>query len=197
LKQQRDTDAWRNINKGYNQVNRSQNPQSKKPFKATPILKSPEPIYKANPKPPIKPKAKKRSSKKVAFQESTNPSTIDPELVSEPLDLPPKIKWSSNPADFPKITNELYFGSLIGEGSFAKVFEGFDKSKKRRVAIKVIKKKVYMDKKKEYLMQNEVDIMWATRKVPEIVQVSRVLEDYKRVSIQSYTIAPNFLRYSL
>jgi hypothetical protein len=67
-------------------------------------------------------------------------------------DQPPKILWSSDPQDYPKITSELYFGSLIGEGSFAKVFEGFDKTHKKRVAIKVIKKKVYMDKKKEYLM---------------------------------------------
>jgi serine/threonine protein kinase len=94
--------------------------------------------------------------------------------------------WSSDPADYPKITSELYFGSLIGEGSFAKVFEGFDKKLKKRVAIKVIKKKVYMNKKKEYLMQNEVDILWSTRKVPEIVEVFRVLEDYKRVSIQIF-----------
>jgi serine/threonine protein kinase len=41
---------------------------------------------------------------------------------------------------------------LIGEGSFAKVFEGFDKIDKRPVAIKVIKKNVYIEKKKEYLL---------------------------------------------
>lgn len=70
---------------------------------------------------------------------------------------------------------------MIGEGSFAKVFEGFDKILKQHVAIKVIKKDVYMEKKKEYLMQNEVDILWSTRNVPEIIQVLRVLEDYKRV----------------
>ena len=76
-------------------------------------------------------------------QESTNPCTIEVEVIPETPDLPPpQIKWSSDPADYGKITSELYFGNLIGEGSFAKVFEGFDKVNKRPVAIKVIKKKI-------------------------------------------------------
>jgi hypothetical protein len=73
-------------------------------------------------------------------------------MLSEKIDTAPKLLWSSDPNDFPKITAELYFGELIGEGSFARVFEGVDRIAKTHVAIKVIKKDVYMEKKKEYLM---------------------------------------------
>lgn len=88
------------------------------------------------------------------------------------------IKWTSD--SWPSLEEELFFGKCIGEGSFAKVYEGFDKLLKRWVAIKIIKKKHFIRKNKQYLIQNEVDIIAALAH-KNIIKFERLVEDHKRV----------------
>ena len=88
------------------------------------------------------------------------------------------IIWESDV--WPNIEDELYFGRCIGEGSFAKVYEGYDKKLKIWVAIKVIKKKYFTNKKKRVLIEQEVEIL-AEMDHPNIIRFLRLLEDHKRV----------------
>ena len=92
------------------------------------------------------------------------------------------IKWESN--QWPKIETHLVFGQCIGEGSFAKVYHGFDKRLKKSVAIKIIKKKLFKSEKKRRLVQMEVDIL-AKMRHKNIVHFERLLEDHKRVRLST------------
>jgi hypothetical protein len=90
-----------------------------------------------------------------------------------------QIQWESS--EWPKIEANLIFGQCIGEGSFAKVYDGFDKILKKAVAVKVIKKKHITSEKKRRLVQMEVDII-AQMNHKNVVKFERLLEDHKRVS---------------
>lgn len=81
------------------------------------------------------------------------------------------------------IRTELKFGDCLGQGSFAKVYDGFDKSLKRPVAIKVIDKRKIRDHeiKKKALIEEEVSI-FSRMSHPNIVRFIRLLEDVKRVA---------------
>lgn len=80
------------------------------------------------------------------------------------------------------IRAELKFGDCLGQGSFAKVYEGFDKKLKIPVAIKVIDKRKIKDSevKKKALIEEEVYI-FSKLDHPNIVKFLRLVEDAKRV----------------
>ena len=81
------------------------------------------------------------------------------------------------------IRTELKFGDCLGQGSFAKVYEGFDKRLKIPVAIKVIDKRKIKDTetKKKALIEEEIYI-FSKMDHPNIVKFIRLIEDFKRVS---------------
>lgn len=89
-----------------------------------------------------------------------------------------QIKWEGH--RWPDIQSQLLFGQCIGEGSFAKVYDAFDKILKKAVAVKVIKKKMFKSSKKRKLVQMEIDIL-SSLDHPNIVKFYRMLEDHKRV----------------
>lgn len=102
------------------------------------------------------------------LQGSTN-VTLDSELT---------IQWRDDiQLDIEK---ELCFNSCLGQGSFAKVYEGVDKKTKNRVAIKVIDKRKILDLKRRNLIQTEVTLL-ARMKHPNIGEFYRLIEDHKRL----------------
>lgn len=80
------------------------------------------------------------------------------------------------------IRTELKFGDCLGQGSFAKVYEGFDKKLKIPVAIKVIDKRKIKDTetKKKALIEEEIYI-FSRMDHPNISKFIRLIEDVKRV----------------
>lgn len=115
-------------------------------------------------------------------EETTKPET-------ESLMPNTMIKWSSD--SWPNLEEELFFGKCIGEGSFARVYEGFDKVLKKWVAIKIIKKKHFVRKNKQYLIQNEVDIIAAINH-KNVIKFERLVEDHKRVNFFFQNFFKNF-----
>ena len=89
-----------------------------------------------------------------------------------------KILWEND--EWPKILSHLHFGHCLGQGSFAKVYEGFDKLYKKQVAIKVIEKKRLKDKKRRGFVEKELKIL-SMMNHNSIVKMIRLLEDHKRV----------------
>lgn len=100
-----------------------------------------------------------------------------------------QIKWESY--KWPDIQSQLLFGQCIGEGSFAKVYDAFDKVLKKAVAVKVIKKKMFKSSKKRRLVQMEIDIL-SSLDHPNIVKFYRMLEDHKRVKKIIFFSKKNF-----
>jgi serine/threonine protein kinase len=80
------------------------------------------------------------------------------------------------------VEQELSFVSCLGQGSFAKVYEGYDKRLRQRVAIKVIDKRKIQEPKRRGLIQTEVNIL-ARMKQKNIVEFYRLVEDHKRLFI--------------
>lgn len=91
------------------------------------------------------------------------------------------VRWA-DALDGQDIRTELKFGDCLGQGSFAKVYEGFDKRLKIPVAIKVIDKRKIKDSetKKKALIEEEIYIFSRMKHV-NIVKFIRLLEDIKRV----------------
>ena len=101
----------------------------------------------------------------------------------QPLQQSPEatVRWA-DALDGQDIRTELKFGDCLGQGSFAKVYEGFDKRLKAPVAIKVIDKRKIKDTetKKKALIEEEIYI-FSKMEHPNIVKFIRLLEDVKRV----------------
>ena len=117
------------------------------------------------------------------FQGQKSEST---RLTMEKSAIPNTIKWDLSPGErWDKIEQNLLFGQCIGEGSFARVYDGFDKTLKQAVAIKVIKKKMFKTEKKRKLVQLEIDIL-SKMIHPNVVKFERLLEDHKRVNIHNF-----------
>lgn len=93
------------------------------------------------------------------------------------------VKWADN-LDGQDIRTELRFGDCLGQGSFAKVYEGYDKKNQMEVAIKVIDKRKIKDNetKKKALIEEEIYI-FSRMNHPNIAKFIRLLEDVKRVSL--------------
>lgn len=80
------------------------------------------------------------------------------------------------------IEKELTFTNCVGQGSFAKVYEGVDRKSKQQVAIKVIDKRKIVDVKRRQLIQTEVNLL-ARMKHRHISEFYRIIEDHKRIFI--------------
>lgn len=80
------------------------------------------------------------------------------------------------------VERELAFTSCLGQGSFAKVYDGYDKKSKQQVAIKVIDKRQITEPKRRALIQTEVSIL-ARMKHNNITEFFRLVEDHKRLFI--------------
>jgi Protein kinase domain len=104
---------------------------------------------------------------------------------SAPVELPtgdfPTVIWADQ-LNGEDIRTELKFGDCLGQGSFAKVYEGFDKRLKIPVAIKVIDKRKIKDNetKKRQLIEEELFIFCRLNH-KNIVKFIRLVEDTKRV----------------
>lgn len=80
------------------------------------------------------------------------------------------------------VEKELTFTSCLGQGSFAKVYDGLDKRLNMKVAIKVIDKRKILEPKRRALIQTEVNIL-ARMKHKNIAEFHRLIEDHKRLFI--------------
>ncbi len=92
------------------------------------------------------------------------------------------VKWQDNLAG-EDVRTELRFGDCLGQGSFAKVYEGYDKRLKLAVAVKVIDKRKIKEgeTKKKSLIEEEILIL-SKMDHPNIVKLLRIVEDAKRVA---------------
>lgn len=102
-----------------------------------------------------------------------------------PVEMPagdfPTVIWADQ-LNGEDIRSELKFGDCLGQGSFAKVYEGFDKRLKIPVAIKVIDKRKIKENetKKRQLIEEELYIFCRLNH-KNIVKFIRLVEDTKRV----------------
>jgi len=101
-----------------------------------------------------------------------------------------EIKWDGE--DWPRILSQLHFGHCLGQGSFAKVYEGIDKIAKKQVAIKVIDKRRIKDKKRRVLVEKEVSIL-SRMNHKNIVKLEKLLEDHKRIFLVTELCGSNTL----
>jgi Protein kinase domain len=122
----------------------------------------------------------------------TNNSSISTTAIPRkpaPVELPtgdfPTVIWADQ-LNGEDIRTELKFGDCLGQGSFAKVYEGFDKRLKIPVAIKVIDKRKIKDNetKKRQLIEEELFIFCRLNH-KNIVKFIRLVEDTKRVTLES------------
>ena len=100
-----------------------------------------------------------------------------------------RLLWDS--PSWPPIHDNLQFGSILGQGSFSRVYTGFDTKLNLKVAIKIINKSSATKKSKRDMIQKEVDV-FAAMDHPNIAKLHRVLEDAKRVK----TIIFNTFRFT-
>src|SRR3990167_1938080 len=90
------------------------------------------------------------------------------------------IKWTAN--TWPKIEEEIRVDKLLGQGSFAKVYQGFDLVKKIIVAIKVLDKRKISEMGFNKMAEKELEVLQLVRH-PNIGNVERMLEDKNRVRL--------------
>lgn len=81
-----------------------------------------------------------------------------------------------------KIDEELKFLSVLGQGSFAKVYEAIDLRNNQVVAVKVVNKSKITDPKRRQLIQTEINLM-AKMRCKYIGELYRIHEDHKRIYI--------------
>lgn len=93
-----------------------------------------------------------------------------------------KLQWNASEAAYPNINKELQAISVQGKGSFATVYEAYDKRLKYNVAVKVYEKKDLNQPDRKSFVQNEVDIM-ANINHKYIAKYYRILEDSKAIYI--------------
>lgn len=88
------------------------------------------------------------------------------------------IKWTASA--WPKIEEEIRVDKLLGQGSFAKVYQGFDLVRKIIVAIKVLDKRKISEMGFNKMAEKELEILQLV-KHPHIGNFERMLEDKNRV----------------
>lgn len=98
-----------------------------------------------------------------------------------------KIKWYGVVSDFPNIKDEIKMGSSLGKGSFASVYNGYDKKLDKDVAVKVYLKKNQIPRERKEFVQNEIDVMSRIDQ-DGIVKYIRTIEDDKCVIFLYKTI---------
>lgn len=94
-----------------------------------------------------------------------------------------KIIWFTEMPEGKPNDSQLQIGFKMGEGSFAKVYEGYDKMLKKTVAIKVFDKKTVMQhQRKKELLQKEVEILSKLPSHENICEFYRLWEDTNTVN---------------
>ena len=89
-----------------------------------------------------------------------------------------EVKWTGE--NWPNFADHLHFGHCLGEGSFAKVYQGIDKITKQNVAIKVIDKRKITSSKRKVLVKNEIFVL-SRLNHRSLCKFYRLVEDKKRV----------------
>ena len=88
------------------------------------------------------------------------------------------IKWTSSA--WPRVEEEIRVDKLLGQGSFAKVYQGFDLTFKKIVAIKILDKRKIAELGFQKMVEKEVEIVQIVQHA-NICRFERMLEDQKRV----------------
>lgn len=88
------------------------------------------------------------------------------------------IKWTGT--TWPRIEEHIRVDKLIGQGSFAKVYQGVDLVNQTNVAIKVLDKKKICDMGFQKMVDREVEIIQSVHH-PNICKFEKLLEDKNRV----------------
>lgn len=121
---------------------------------------------------------RRQTPEKKFREESTRPS-------KQPIY---SIKWS---ASFWQKADELIrVDRILGQGSFAKVYQGFDLVSKSIVAIKILDKRKLTDMGFQKMAEKELEIMQAVS-YPNICKFEKMIEDHKRVSSYNTDIHSN------
>jgi hypothetical protein len=95
-----------------------------------------------------------------------------------------KILWNGPDEAFCDAEQHLKIGFKMGEGSFASVYEGYDKILKMNVAIKVFEKsKVQMCSRRVELIEKELEILAKLPAHENVCEFYRLVEDKKKVDI--------------
>lgn len=101
-------------------------------------------------------------------EESTRPSA----------QRPFEIKWKA--LSWPRMEEEIRVDKLIGQGSFAKVYQGMDLINTNLVAVKVLDKRKICELGFQKMADKELEIIQGLQH-PSICRFERMLEDKNRV----------------
>lgn len=110
------------------------------------------------------------SSEKKFREESTRPSK--PPIIYT-------IKWTNH--NWPRVEEVIRVDKILGQGSFAKVYQGFDLVAKTIVAIKILDKRKIAELGFQKMAEKEVEIIQSINH-PNICKFEKMLEDKNRVS---------------
>lgn len=97
------------------------------------------------------------------------------------LSKPPNftIRWSSS--SWPKADQLIRVDRILGQGSFAKVYQGFDLVSKSIVAIKILDKQKLSEMGFQKMAEKELEILQSASH-PNICKFEKMIEDHKRVA---------------
>lgn len=89
------------------------------------------------------------------------------------------IKWMAS--NWSKVEEQLRVDKILGQGSFAKVYQGFDLVSKSIVAIKILDKRKISELGFQKMAEKEVEIVQSINH-PHICKFDKMLEDKNRVT---------------
>lgn len=89
------------------------------------------------------------------------------------------IKWMAS--HWSKVEEQLRVDKILGQGSFAKVYQGFDLVSKSIVAIKILDKRKISELGFQKMAEKEVEIVQSINH-PHICKFDKMLEDKNRVA---------------
>ncbi len=126
----------------------------------------------------------KQDEEDVLARISKSPEPNNPELFkfreesTRPTVLLQTVKW--NAPSWPRIEEEIRVDKLLGQGSFAKVYQGVDLNGKAIVAIKILDKRKIAELGFQKMVEKEIEIIQLVQN-SHICRFERMLEDAKRV----------------
>lgn len=100
------------------------------------------------------------------------------EESTRPTAVLQNVKWSA--PSWPRIEEEIRVDKLLGQGSFAKVYQGIDLHGKANVAIKILDKRKISELGFQKMVEKEIEIIQLVQQ-QYICRFERMLEDAKRV----------------
>lgn len=114
----------------------------------------------------------------------------EPEQVLKKLNY--KIKWFAPDSAFKNKQIDLEIGQVLGKGSFATVYEAYDETLQKSVAVKIFDKRFLKDKTKRKEVQDELDLVSGLDH-PGVIKLLRVVEDQNKL----YIVMDNWGKYNL